>query len=159
MSWRGVQQGGSERRWGASMRMKESGLEVGGGVCLLSSLEQPHPERSSGSQGLDWDCRQVPRKSSRGGIRVSLMVRTKMTRARVMATGRRREGLEATGLSGPPGGRGVPDPNVRLFLWIFNALLLSTSGLGLAETPWALCPRAGSSSQGRGSLLTAVQSP
>ena len=79
------------------MRMKESGLEVGGGVCLLSSLEQPHPERSSGSQGLDWDCRQVPRKSSRGGIRVSLMVRTKMTRARVMATGRRREGLEATG--------------------------------------------------------------
>lgn len=60
------------------MKMKESGLEAGVGVCLPSSLEQPHPERSSGSQGLDWDCRGVPRKSSGGGIRVSLMVRTEM---------------------------------------------------------------------------------
>lgn len=76
-----------------------------------------------------------------------------------MATGRRREGLEATGLSGPPGGRGVPDPNIQLFRWIFSALLLSTAGLGLAETPGALCPRAGSGSQGRGSLLPVVQSP
>lgn len=55
------------------MKMNESGLEAGVGVCLPSSLEQPHPERSSGSQGLDWDCRGVPRKS-----RVSLMVRTEM---------------------------------------------------------------------------------
>ena len=77
MGRRGGQQGGAERPWGAFVKMKEGGLEAGVGVCLPSSLEQPHPERSFGSQGLDWDCRGLPRKSNGGGIRASLMVRTR----------------------------------------------------------------------------------